>query len=62
LPHNENVFRLNFDWWVGYDLASVKLAYIVESGKAEEEAFDEEQKFPRDAVKTECIKGGPWLQ
>jgi hypothetical protein len=53
LPHNVKVFKLNpFDWWAGYDLASVQLAYLAESGRAKEEAFDEEEELPQDAMET----------
>jgi hypothetical protein len=54
MPHNNvKVFRLNLsDWWAGYDLASVKAAYLAESGMPKEEAFDEEGELPQDAMKT----------
>src|SRR5580765_4545338 len=33
IPHKVKIFRLNpFDWWAGYDLKSVKLAYVRETG------------------------------
>jgi hypothetical protein len=53
MPHTVKVFRLNlFDWWAGYDLASVKSAYLAESGMAKEEAFDEEEELPQEAMET----------
>jgi len=55
MPHNVKVFRLNlFDWWAGYDFTSVKSAYLLETGVAKEEAFDEqeEEELPQDAMKT----------
>jgi len=53
MPLNVKVFRLNlFDWWAGYDIASVKSAYLVETGLTKEEAFDEEEELPEDAMKT----------
>ena len=53
MPHNVKVFRVNFfDWWAGYDLASVKSAYLAESGMAKEEAFGEEVELPPDAMET----------
>ena len=53
MPHTLKVFRLNlFEWWAGYDLATVKSAYLAESGMAKEEAFDEEEELPADAMKT----------
>jgi hypothetical protein len=56
------VFKLNpFDWWAGYDLASVKSAYLVESGVAKKEAFDEEE-LPQDAMKTVRIYPNPYAK
>jgi hypothetical protein len=56
------VFRLNlFDWWAGYDLASVKSAYLVESRVAKEEAFDEEE-LPQDAMNTLRIYANPYAK
>ena len=53
MPHNVKVFRLNLsDWWAGYDLASVKSAYLAESGLAKEEAFGEEEELPQGALDT----------
>jgi len=53
MDKNVKIFRLNpFDWWAGYDLTSVKLAYLGETGLAEEEAFDEEQELPQEAMRT----------
>jgi len=63
MPHNVKVFRLNpFDWWAGYDLASVKSAYLLETGVAEEEAFDEEEELPVDAMKTLRIYPNPYAK
>jgi hypothetical protein len=51
--HNVKVFRMNlFDWWAGYDLASVKSAYLTETRVAQEEAFDQEEEVPPEAMKT----------
>jgi hypothetical protein len=56
VPQNVKLFRLNpFDWWAGYDLTSVKLAYLRETGLAKEEAFDEEEELPQEAMKTARI-------
>jgi hypothetical protein len=56
LPRNVKSFRLNlFPWWAGNDLASVKSAYLAESGMAKEEAFEEEEEFPKDAMETARI-------
>jgi hypothetical protein len=53
MSHKVKVFRLTlFDWWAGYDLASVKSAFLAESGMAKEEAFDEEEELPPDAMET----------
>jgi hypothetical protein len=55
------VFKLNpFDWWAGYDLASVKSAYLAESGMAEEESSDEEEEVPEDAMKTVRLYPNPY--
>jgi hypothetical protein len=52
LARNVKVFRLNFfPWWAGNDLASVKSAYLAEAGMAEEGASEEEEGFPKDAMK-----------
>ena len=60
MPHNVKVFRLNlFDWWAAYDLASVKSAYLVETGVARKEAFDEEEELPQDAMNTVRIYPNP---
>jgi hypothetical protein len=62
MPHNVKVFRVNlFDWWAGYDLASVKSAYLVESRVAKEEAFDEEE-LPQDAMNTLRIYANPYAK
>jgi hypothetical protein len=59
MPHNVKVFRVNlFDWWAGYDLASVKSAYLLETGVAKEEDFDEEE-LPQDAMNTARIYPNP---
>ena len=53
MSHNVKVVRLNlFDQWAGYDLASVKSAYLLETGVAKEEAFDEQEQLPQDPMKT----------
>jgi hypothetical protein len=51
MPQNVKVFRLSlFEWWAGYDLATVKSAYLAESGLAKEEAFDVEEELPQGAL------------
>ena len=63
MPHDVKVFRLNlFDWWAGYDLASVKSAYLLETGVTKEEAFDEEEELPQDAMKTLRIYPNPYAK
>jgi hypothetical protein len=63
MPHNVKVFRVNFfDWWAGYDLASVKSAYLAESGMAKVEPFDEEEELPRDAMETVRIHPDPYAK
>ena len=53
MSHKVKVFKLTLvDWWAGYDLASVKSAFLAESGMAKEEAFDEEEELPPDAMET----------
>ena len=60
--HKVKVFRLNLlDWWAGYDLASVKSAYLVETGVAKEEAFDEDE-LPQDAMNTVRIYPNPYAK
>jgi len=62
MPHNVKVFRLNpLDWWAGYDLASVRSAYLVETGLAKKEAFDE-QELPQDAMNTMRIYPNPYAK
>jgi hypothetical protein len=59
MPQNVKVFRLNLsDWWAGYDLASVKSAYLVETGVSKKEAFDEEE-LPQNAMNTVRIYPNP---
>ena len=53
MPQIVKVFRVSlFEWWAGYDLATVKSAYLAESGLAKEEAFDEEEELPQGALDT----------
>jgi hypothetical protein len=54
MPHNVKVFRLNlFDRFAGYDLPSIKSAYLVEAGVAKKEAFEfEEEELPQGALNT----------
>jgi hypothetical protein len=53
MSHKVKVFKLTLvDWWAGYDLASVKSAFRAESGMAKEEAFDEEEELPQNAMET----------
>ena len=62
MPHNVKVFRLNlFDWWAGYDLASVKSAYLVETGVARKEAFDQEE-LTQEAMNTMRIYPNPYAK
>jgi hypothetical protein len=62
MPHNVKVFRLNlFDWWAGYDLASVKSAYLVEAGVARKEAFDQEE-LTQEAMNTMRIYPNPYAK
>ena len=62
MPHNVKVFRFNlFDWWAGYDLASVRSAYLVETGVTKKEAFDEEE-LPQDAMNTVRIYSNPYAK
>jgi hypothetical protein len=52
MPYKVKVFRLNLlDWWAGYDLTSVKLAYLAETGVAKDEAFDEEEEVAPEDMK-----------
>jgi hypothetical protein len=56
------LFRLNpFDWWAGYDLKSVKLAYLRETG-AGEEAFYEEEELARNAMQTLRVYPNPYAK
>jgi hypothetical protein len=62
IPHNVKIFRLNpFDWWAGYDLKSVKLAYLRETG-AVKEAFHEEEELPQQAMKTLRVHQNPYAR
>ena len=62
IPHKVKLFRLNpFDWWAGYDLESVKSAYLRETGAAKE-AFYEEEELPRDAMKTLRVYPNPYAK
>ena len=61
--HKVKVFRLNLsDWWAGYDLASVKSAFLVETGVAKKEAFDEAEEVPQEAMKTLRIYPSPYAK
>jgi hypothetical protein len=52
IPYRVKIFRLNpFDWWAGYDLKSVQLAYLRETGAAKE-AFYEEEELAQDSMQT----------
>jgi hypothetical protein len=63
MPYNVKVFRLNLSyWWAGYDIASVKSAYLAESGMAKGEPFDEEEELPQDAMKTVRIYTNPYAK
>jgi hypothetical protein len=61
MPYNVKIFRLNlFEWWAGYDLTSVKSAYLVETGMAKEKTFEEE--VPQEAMKTLRIYPNPYAK
>jgi hypothetical protein len=65
MPHDVKVFRFNlFDWWGAYDLASVKSAYLLQTGVAKEEAFDEDEKeeVQQVAMKKLSIWAVLWAQ
>ena len=62
IPHKVKIFRLNpFDWWAGYDLKSVKLAYVRETGAAKE-AFYEEEELAHAAMKTLRVYPNPYAK
>ena len=62
IPHNLKIVRMNpFDWWAGYDLKSVKLAYLRETG-AVKEAFYEEEELPQEAMKTLRVYPSPYAK
>lgn len=47
------VFQINdCDWWAGYDLKSVKAAYVKETGVTEEDAFDEPRELTNEEMDT----------
>ena len=47
------VFQLNdCDWWAGYDLESVKKAYVKETGMSLEEAFDDPRELTDEEMDT----------
>jgi hypothetical protein len=63
MPHSVKVFRLNLlDWWAGYDLASVKSAYLSETGVAKDEAFDEEEEVAPEARKMLRVYPSPYAK
>jgi hypothetical protein len=63
MPYNVKIFRLNlFEWWAGYDLTSVKSAYQAETGMAMEDAFDEVEEVPQEAMKTLRIYPSPYAK
>jgi hypothetical protein len=62
IPNNVRIFRLNpFDWWAGYDLKSVQLAYLRETGAAKE-AFYEEEELSQEAMKTLRVYPSPYAK
>jgi hypothetical protein len=62
IQHDVKIFRLNpFDWWAGYDLKSVKLAYLRETG-AVKESFYEEEELPQEAMKTLRVYPNPYAK
>jgi hypothetical protein len=63
MPYSVKVFRLNLlDWWAGYDLASVKSAYLAETGAAKDEAFDEVEEVAPEAMKMLRIYPSPYAK
>jgi|SRR5579863_2656276 len=59
VPHKLKIFRLSpSEWWAGYDLASIRLAYLRETS-AENEALDEVEELPQGALKTLRIYPNP---
>jgi hypothetical protein len=62
MPYDVKVFKLNlFDWWAGYGLASVKSAYLIETGVAKKEASDKEE-LPQSAINTVRIYPNPYAK
>lgn len=62
IPNNVKIFRLNpFDWWAGYDLKSVKLAYLRETGAVKEAFYDEEELAP-ETMKTLRVYPNPYAK
>ena len=62
IPYRVKIFRLNpFDWWAGYDLKSVKLAYLRETGAAKE-AFYEEEELAQGAMQTLRVYPNPYAK
>jgi hypothetical protein len=63
MQQNVKVFRLNpFNWWAGYDPISVKLAYLGETGLAQEECFEGPEEIPEGAMKTLRIYLNPYAK
>jgi hypothetical protein len=63
MPKNVKIFRLNpFVWWAGYDLTSVKSAYVGETGVAKEQAFDDVEEVPQQVMKTLRIYPSPYAK
>jgi hypothetical protein len=59
VPHKLKIFRLSpFELWAGYDLASIRLAYLRQTS-AEKVALDEVEELPQGAMKTLRIYPNP---
>ena len=62
MPNCVKVFRFNlFSWGAGYDLASVKSAYLVETGVAWKEVSDQEE-LSQEAMNTVRIYTNPYAK
>jgi hypothetical protein len=62
MANSVKVFRLNpFSWWAGYDFASVKSAYLLETGVGNTEIFNEEE-LPKNAMNAVRIYANPFAK
>jgi len=51
------VFALNdYEWWVGYDLESVKKAYLKETQISEDEAFENPRELTKKEMTSKFIR------